>query len=122
MPIYEYVSTEPGRSCPKCREPFEVIQGAGEKGPAICPACGGGIKKIISRCRAAVIEPAEAYQAADAAIREHEREGRFSHAAELADKVSERAGDPSLKGRALENYAKAGYSRDMLDRHGSGSQ
>ena len=41
----------------------------------------------------------------------------WSHAAELADKQSEKTRDKNLKTRALENYKQAGYDADALSRH-----
>jgi hypothetical protein len=41
----------------------------------------------------------------------------WSHAAELADKHSEKIKDKNLKVRALENYQKAGYDADSLSKH-----
>ena len=41
----------------------------------------------------------------------------WSHAAELADKHSEKVKDNNLKIRALENYQKAGYNADSLAKH-----
>ena len=41
----------------------------------------------------------------------------WSHAAELADKHSEKTQDKGLKTRALENYKKAGYDTKLLDKH-----
>jgi len=42
-------------------------------------------------------------------VSEYERQGMYSHAAELADKVSEKPERAHLKERAMENYKKAGY-------------
>jgi len=47
-------------------------------------------------------------------VREYEREGMWSHAAELADKHSETTGDTALKQRAYDDYHKAGYQVDKL--------
>ena len=41
----------------------------------------------------------------------------WSHAAELADKQSEKTKDKGLKTRAIENYKKAGYDADSLAKH-----
>ena len=48
MPIYEYQARRPGRSCPRCREPFEVLQEPGEKPLERCPACGAPVSRLIS--------------------------------------------------------------------------
>ena len=50
-------------------------------------------------------------------VKEYEDSGMWSHAAELADKHSEKTKDKSLKMRALDDYKKAGYDVDLLDRH-----
>jgi hypothetical protein len=47
-------------------------------------------------------------------ITEYEKAGMWSHAAELADKHSERTKDRNLKTRALEDYKMAGYDVDSL--------
>jgi hypothetical protein len=41
----------------------------------------------------------------------------WSHAAELADKHSEKTKDKSLRMRALDDYKKAGYDVDTLSKH-----
>lgn len=41
----------------------------------------------------------------------------WSHAAELADKHSEKIKDKGLKTRALDDYKKAGYDVDSLAKH-----
>jgi putative FmdB family regulatory protein len=41
MPIYEY-------KCEKCRKHHEIMQRITEKPLAICPSCGGKMKKLIS--------------------------------------------------------------------------
>jgi hypothetical protein len=48
----------------------------------------------------------------DKKIREYEKDGKWSHAAELADKEAEKTKRDDLKTRALENYRKAGYDFD----------
>jgi len=50
-------------------------------------------------------------------IKEYERAGMWSHAAELADSHSEKTKDKGLKLRALDNYKKAGYDADSLAGH-----
>jgi hypothetical protein len=42
-------------------------------------------------------------------IKAYEKEGMYSHAAELADKEAEKTKRDDLKTRALDNYKKAGY-------------
>lgn len=117
MPIYEYLCRDAVRSCARCKKPFEVLQGVREAPLEHCPACGNAVRKIISRCRAAVVETPEEYMASEQRIKEYERAGMYSHAAELADKMAEKTGDSSLQSRAFDDYAKAGYDKSVLDRH-----
>ena len=55
-------------------------------------------------------------------VAEYEKEGMWSHAAELADKHSEKTKDKKLKMRALEDYEKAGYDLRSLESHVSSLQ
>ena len=48
-------------------------------------------------------------------LKEYEKEGKWSHAAELADKEAEKTKRKDLKTRALEDYKKAGYNFDKYD-------
>jgi len=50
-------------------------------------------------------------------IKNYEQAGMWSHAAELADKHSEKVKDKRLKMRALDNYKRAGYDADSLAKH-----
>jgi hypothetical protein len=50
-------------------------------------------------------------------IKQYEKSGMWSHAAELADKHAEKIKDKRLRARALENYKKAGYDADRLAAH-----
>ena len=117
MPIYEYESLEPEKGCPKCTEPFEVIQDISDPPIAFCPSCGGRVCKVISRCRAIIMETPAENSRVENKIKGYEREGMWSHAAELADKHSEKTSDREMKLRALDNYKKAGYNADSLDKH-----
>ena len=117
MPIYEYVATDPGKSCRHCRKAFEVLQTLSDKPLATCPECGKPVKRIISWCRSNVMETSEEHQRVESAIRDYETSGMWSHAAELADKHSEKTKDKSLRMRALDNYKKAGYDSDTLSKH-----
>ena len=116
MPIYEYESVEPKAGCGACRKPFEIIQSLNEPDIQRCPDCHGRVRKIVSRCRIAIAEESPEYARVENRIREHEKSGRYSHAAELADSFSEQTKDAGLKSRALDNYAKAGYSHDTLNK------
>ena len=63
------------------------------------------------------METSEQSAAVQRKIADYEKQGMYSHAAELADKHSEKTADASLKLRALDNYQKAGYDADSLARH-----
>jgi putative FmdB family regulatory protein len=101
MPIYEYRSIKNG--CPYCKKGFDVIQKMSEAPLTACPKCGAAVKKAVSRFRANVVETPEEAAAVDKQIRDYEGEGKWSHAAELADKSG-------LDERARDNYKKAGYN------------
>jgi putative FmdB family regulatory protein len=119
MPIYEYEAANPERSCPRCRTPFEVLQGLRDAPLSVCPDCGAKVNRIMSWCRAAVMEGSEEDARIHQSLRDYESAGMWSHAAELADKHSEKTGDASLKGRALDDYKKAGYNVDALTKGGA---
>ena len=117
MPIYEYQAKDPFFSCPKCLEGFEIIQGINESLLTDCIYCGKPVRKLISKCHAAVIEQSEANSRTMNRIKEYEKSAMWSHAAELADKHSESIKDNGLKLRALDNYKKAGYDTESLAKH-----
>ncbi|MFH1351525.1 MAG: zinc ribbon domain-containing protein [Pseudomonadota bacterium] len=117
MPIYEYQALNPKGACPKCRMGFEVFQTISEKPLSSCHYCGKKVKKIISWCHSAVMEPSEEHVRVEGKIKEYEKSGMWSHAAELADKHSEKIKDRDLKMRALDNYQKAGYDAGSLEKH-----
>jgi putative FmdB family regulatory protein len=117
MPIYEYESKNPKKACMRCREPFEILQGIAEAPLVACPECGGPVKRIISWCRCAVVESSEEHRSVEGRIKDYEASGMWSHAAELADKHSEKVRDKGLKMRALDDYRKAGYDTDFLSKH-----
>jgi len=120
MPIYEYQAVDPKTACPVCRRPFEHLQGLRDEPLDACPECGAPVRKLISRCRAAVLEASEEVVRTEGRIRAYEKEGMWSHAAELADKQAEKTRDAGLKTRALDNYEKAGYDAGTLSRHDAG--
>jgi len=117
LPIYEYQAKIPKQGCPTCRSPFEVLQRVDEKALVSCPDCGKAIRKIMSRCHSAVSETLPEHQRVERKIKEYESAGLWSHAAELADKHSEKVKDKGLKLRALDDYKKAGYDADSLSKH-----
>ncbi|EFK09045.1 putative regulatory protein (CxxC_CxxC_SSSS) [delta proteobacterium NaphS2] len=117
MPIYEYEPTNIKNSCNKCRYGFEYIQKVSDEPLAECPNCGGKVKKIISWCRAAVIETSEEHAQINRKIAAYEKEGMWSHAAELADTHAEKIKDHRLKMRAIDDYEKAGYDAGTLEKH-----
>lgn len=117
MPIYEYQALDPKNACPDCRQAFEAFQSINEKPLNSCPSCGRPVRKIISWCHGAVMETSDEHTRVTRAVKEHESQGRWSHAAELADKHSEKTKDRSLKMRAIDNYKKAGYDDKSLARH-----
>lgn len=114
MPIYEYETKDPGKGCEKCRTRFEIVQKINEKPLSRCPYCGGPIRKVVSWCRASIVEISEEATRMESKIKEYEGKGMWSHAAELADTYSEKTKDHSLKTRALEDYKKAGYDTRTL--------
>jgi putative FmdB family regulatory protein len=117
MPIYEYEALSPDSSCQECRQGFEVLQRINEEPLLTCPNCGKKVRKVISWCRSLVVESCGEQVRVERKINEYEKSGRYSHAAELADKHSEKTNDRDLKVRALENYKKAGYDADSLTKH-----
>jgi len=100
MPIYEYKAT--GKGCRYCRDGFEIKQRIDAKPLGKCPKCQAPIIRLMSRFRTFVAGTPDEASATEKKIREFEKEERWSHAAELADKSG-------LEGRARENYKKAGY-------------
>jgi len=119
MPIYEYESRNPETGCKKCRSRFEVFQEMSEPPLADCPVCGKPVRKVMSWCRAAVEETPEETTRVENRIKHYEKEGMWSHAAELADTHAEKTKDRALKTRALEDYKRAGYDARTLDKHAS---
>jgi len=117
MPIYEYEPVEPGKGCEKCATRFEIIQKIHEAPLTCCPDCGRKVKRVISMCRAAIVEANDEYAKTEKKISEYEKSGMWSHAAELADKHSEKFKDRGAKTRALENYKRAGYDLNLLEKH-----
>jgi putative FmdB family regulatory protein len=117
MPIYEYEPLDPKRGCENCIPRLEIIQKVDEARLSKCPYCGQRIRKVISWCRAAVVETPDEQARIEQQVTKYENEGMWSHAAELADKHSEKSKDRGMKMRALDDYKKAGYDVDSLEKH-----
>ena len=101
MPIYEYKSIAKG--CGYCRQRFEVVQRMNEHPLMECPRCQAPVFRLPSRFFACIMETPEEATQTESTIQSYEKEGMWSHAAELADKVG-------LDERAREDYKKAGYN------------
>jgi putative FmdB family regulatory protein len=110
MPIYEYEAVFPHRKCKKCASPFEVLQRIAEPSLTFCPACGKEIRRKISRPRVILTGSVKGSDRVEQKLAEYERQGMYSHAAELADKESEKPEKSRLKERAMEDYKKAGHN------------
>jgi len=117
MPIYEYQSLESQNACDQCRSIFEVFQGIHDDPLSICPSCGNKIRKVISWCRSAIVETSQEQRFVEKKVKEYENAGMWSHAAELADKHSDKTKDKNLQIRALDNYQKAGYNAESLSKY-----
>jgi len=113
MPTYEYRAINLKACCDHCRSGFEVIQRMSEPALSCCPQCKGPVCRVIFA--PTVVIKRSPVTEADKKIKEYEKEGKWSHAAELADKQAEKTKREDLKTRALENYKKAGYHFDKYD-------
>ena len=113
MPTYAYEAVDPGRSCGHCRSGFEIIQRMTEPVLSQCPRCKNSVRRILFA--PAFVVKGSPVSETDKKIKEHEKEGRWSHAAELADKEADKTKREDLKTRALENYKKAGYDFDKYE-------
>jgi len=109
MPIYEYLPVGKDSRCPFCENGFELVRNLHEPPVTRCPECGASVRKTVSLCRAAIMETSEESIRVEQKVKSYEKEGMYSHAAELADTFSEKTSDARLKSRAKENYKKAGY-------------
>jgi putative FmdB family regulatory protein len=114
MPTYVYRSVDSEKSCDHCRSGFEVIQRITEPALTLCPNCKNAIYRVLFA--PAVVIKGSPIKETDKKIKEYEKEGKWSHAAELADKEAEKTKREDLKTRALENYKKAGYNFDKYDK------
>jgi putative FmdB family regulatory protein len=113
MPTYEYRAIDPDHSCHRCRSGFEVSQKMTEPALKHCPHCNHAIGRILFA--PAVVIKGSPVTGTDRKIKEYEKEGKWSHAAELADKEAEKTKREDLKTRALEDYKKAGYNFDKYN-------
>ena len=113
MPTYGYRTIDVDRSCNQCRLGFEIIQRITEPALTVCPYCKNAVSRILFA--PAVVIKGSPITETDRKIKEYEKEGKWSHAAELADKESEKTKREDLKVRALEDYKKAGYNFDKYD-------
>ena len=78
-----------------------------------CPQCKKAVCRVLFA--PAVLIKGNPVTEADRKIKEYEKEGKWSHAAELADKEAEKTKREDLKTRALDDYKKAGYNFDKYD-------
>ena len=101
MPIYEYIAVDKG--CSYCSRGFDTLQKFADAPLTTCPKCGASVRRAITRFAACINEPDEEAVALEENLTGYEKEGRWSHAAELADKSG-------LQERAMDNYKKAGYN------------
>ena len=113
MPTYAYRAVDSGKSCDHCGLGFEIIQRMTEPALTFCPHCKNPISRILFA--PAVLIKGSPLTETDRKIRDYEKEGKWSHAAELADKEAEKTKRKDLKSRALEDYKKAGYNFDKYD-------
>jgi len=113
MPTYEYRTIDSDKSCDRCRSGFEVIQSMTEPALTLCPHCKNEIYRVLF-APAVIIKTSPITETVQK-IKKYEREGKWSHAAELADKEAEKTKRDDLKTRALEDYKKAGYNFDKYD-------
>ncbi len=113
MPTYVYKAVDSQKSCHHCRGGFEIIQKMAESALTLCPRCKNPISRVLFA--PAVVVKGSPVTETDRKIKEYEKEGKWSHAAELADKEAEKTKRQDLKTRALEDYKKAGYNFDKYD-------
>ena len=101
MPIYEYRPTRTG--CRFCNGGFDALQKMSDPPLKACPKCGAAVCRVFSRFAACSAETTDEAGALNAKLRDYEKKGMWSHAAELADKSA-------LNERAMDDYRKAGYN------------
>jgi len=113
MPTYEYRAVDSNNSCSYCRSGFETIQKMTEPNLTYCPHCKNPIYRVLFA--PAVVIKGNPVTETERKIKEYEKERKWSHAAELADKEAEKTKRKDLKTRALDDYRKAGYDFDKYD-------
>jgi putative FmdB family regulatory protein len=113
MPTYEYKAVDLKKSCDHCRPGFEIIQRMTEPALILCPHCKSPIYRVLFA--PTVMIKGRPFTETERKIKEYEKEGKWSHAAELADKEAEKTKREDLKTRALEDYKKAGYNFDKYN-------
>jgi putative FmdB family regulatory protein len=113
MPTYEYKAVDLDRSCNHCRAGFETIQRMTDPPLAQCPQCKNSIYRVLFAPM--VVIKGNLVTETEKKIKEFEKDGKWSHAAELADKEAEKTKRKDLKTRALDDYKKAGYDFDKYD-------
>jgi putative FmdB family regulatory protein len=113
MPTYEYKAADPELSCDHCRQGFETIQRITEPSLTRCPHCNNSVYRVLFA--PAVLVKESRMSETDRKIRDYEKDGKWSHAADLADKEADKTKREDLKTRALDNYKKAGYDFDKYD-------
>ncbi len=113
MPTYRYGAVEPERGCDHCQPGFEIVQRITEPELKVCPWCQSSVQRILFP--PTVVVKGSPLTEVDRKIKEYEKQGMWSHAAELADKEAEKTKREDLKTRALEDYKKAGYDFDKYD-------
>ena len=114
MPTYRYEAVNPKGGCGHCNPGFEIIQRMAEPVLISCPRCKRPVHRVLFP-PFFLVKEAPVTQT-DRKIREYEKEGKWSHAAELADKEAEKTKREDLKTRALDDYKKAGYNFDKHDK------
>ncbi len=113
MPTYKYRAVDPDRSCEHCKQGFEIIQRMTEASLMQCPKCSNPIRQVLFV--PTILVKGSPVTETDRQIKDYEKEGKWSHAAELADKEAAKTKRDDLKVRALEDYKKAGYNFDKYD-------
>jgi len=84
MPTYAYRAVDRKKSCDHCGPGFETIQRMTEPALTSCPRCKNPISRILFA--PAVVIKGSPITETDRKIKDYEKEGKWSHAAELADK------------------------------------